>query len=174
MTAAVGLQPALAEQLPPAVAVRCFSSVAEQAFAVLGQLVHLPETVLGRNGLPCWAAFRLKLPEAFSAAPVSSATDSRGCRFFKYLVRCSATCGGSSSENHSGIGSGAAVSIEISCGFTGRNDGLTGSGCGAAVVSAAGFPDTAEPALTFPFLCLLAVNRPAFFPPLSSAGALPL
>ena len=68
----------------------------------------------------------------FSAAPVSSATDSRGCRFFKYLVRCSATCGGSSSENHSGIGSGAAVSIEISCGFTGRNDGLTGSGCGAA------------------------------------------
>lgn len=36
------------------------------------------------------------------------------------------------------------------------------------------FPDTAEPALTFPFLCLLAVNRPAFFPPLSSAGALPL
>ena len=65
LTAAVGLQPALAEQLPPAVAVRCFSSVAEQAFAVLGQLVHLPETVLGRNGLPCWAAFRLKLPEAF-------------------------------------------------------------------------------------------------------------
>ena len=59
LTAAVGLQPA------PAVAVRCFSSVAEQAFAVLGQLVHIPETVLGRNGLPCWAAFRLKLPEAF-------------------------------------------------------------------------------------------------------------
>lgn len=65
LAAAVELQPAPAEQLPPAVAVRCFSSVAEQAFAVLGQLVHLPETVLGRNGLPCWAAFRLKLPEAF-------------------------------------------------------------------------------------------------------------
>jgi hypothetical protein len=65
LTAAVGLQLAVAEQLPPAVAVRCFSSVAEQAFAVLGQLVHLPETVLGRNGLPCWTVFRLKLPEAF-------------------------------------------------------------------------------------------------------------
>ena len=109
----------------------------------------------------------------FSAAPVNSATDSRGCRFFKYLVRCSATCGGSSSENHSGIGSGAAVSIEISCGFTGMTVLLV-----LAVVQQLfpllAFPDTAEPALTFPFLCLLAVNRPAFFPPLSSAGALPL
>ena len=36
------------------------------------------------------------------------------------------------------------------------------------------FPDTAEPALTIQLLCLLAVNRPAFFPPLSSTGALPL
>ena len=65
LAAAVELQPALAEQLPPAVAVRCFSSVAELVFAVLGQLVHLPETVLGKNGLPCWTVFRLKLPEAF-------------------------------------------------------------------------------------------------------------
>ena len=66
LLAAVGeLQLAVAEQLPPAVVVRCFSSVAELAFAVLGQLVHLPETVPGRNGLPCWTVFRLKLPEAF-------------------------------------------------------------------------------------------------------------
>ena len=65
LTAAVGLQLAVAEQLPLTVVVRCFSSVAELVFAVLGQLVHLPETVLGRNGLPCWAAFRLKLPEVF-------------------------------------------------------------------------------------------------------------
>ena len=36
------------------------------------------------------------------------------------------------------------------------------------------FPDTAELVLALPVVALLSVSHPAFFPPLSSAGALPL
>ena len=174
LLAAVGeLQLALAEQLPPTVVVQCFSSVAELAFAVLGQLVHLPGIVPGRNGLPCWAVFRLELPEAFFLLlrsvlqQIPVAADSSNIWFAALqpvvvlLLRTNPEW----------------VLVQW---YQSKYPAVLPDGMTVLLVLAVvqqlfpllTFPDTAELVLAFPFLCLLAVSHPAFFPPLSSAGAL--
>ena len=176
LLAAVGeLQLAVAEQLPPAVVVRCFSSVAELAFAVLGQLVHLPETVLERNGLPCWAASRLELPEAFFLLfrsvlqQIPVAADSSNIWFAVLqpvvilLLRT--------------IPEWVLVQWYQSKYPAVLPDGMTVLLVLAVVQQLfplLTFPDTAELVLALPVVALLAVSHPVFFPPLSSAGALPL
>ena len=149
--------------------------MAELAFAVLGQLVHLPEIVPERNGLPCWAVFRLELPEDFFLLlrsvlqQIPVAADSSNI-WFAALQPAAVLLLRTNPEW---------VLVQR---YQSKYPAVLPDGMTVLLVLAVvqqlfpllTFPDTAELVLALPVVALLSVSHPVFFPPLSSAGALPL
>ena len=137
--------------------------------------MHLPETVPGRNGLPCWTVLRLKLPEVFFLLlqsflqQIPVAADSSNIWFavlqpvVVLLLRT--------------IPEWVLVQWYQSKYPAVLPDGMTVLLVLTVVQQLfplLTFPDTAELVLALPVVALLSVSHPVFFPPLSSAGALPL